>query len=60
MSDIDYKEEIRSAKAIIERWPSDKKSSVRLEGTDKYFDQQQRACTSQDYQSKLNQKNKDF
>ena len=40
MSDIDYQEEIRSAKAEMDKWPDWKKSSTRLEGTDKYFDQQ--------------------
>ena len=42
MSEIDFKEEIRSAKAEVEKWSEQKKASVRLEGTDKYFDQQQR------------------
>lgn len=46
MGEIDFKEEIRSAKAEMEKWSEQKKASIRLEGTDKYFDQQQRLSTS--------------
>ena len=58
MSKIDYKEEIRRAKAEMAKWPDSKKSSIRLEGTDKYFDQHQQVLQSYGYNKKIDQKNK--